>query len=239
MDPPENFPFPFPPYPIQADFMRNLYNCLEKGNLGIFESPTGTGKTLSIICGSLRWLVDYESRNKTDLSKKIQDLDKKIQDIEESNKGDWFVTQTQQIILVKERQQLQALLDSLIDQEKKRDKYKELVEKRKKENLSKKSNVYDKKKISKDKKRSDKNLEQSDQESIDEDLLLQDVEVNDCSSEDEESIEIKHEGCKIFFCSRTHSQLSQFVGEIKKSPYSNEVSLVPLASRWHCLIIII
>lgn len=39
---PEEFPFPFPPYDIQRDFMRALFDVLEKGQLGIFESPTGT-----------------------------------------------------------------------------------------------------------------------------------------------------------------------------------------------------
>lgn len=36
------FPFPFTPYKIQQDFMESLYQTLENGKLGIFESPTGT-----------------------------------------------------------------------------------------------------------------------------------------------------------------------------------------------------
>ena len=36
---------------------------------------------------------------------------------------------------------------------------------------------------------------------------------------------------QIYYCSRTHSQLSQFVKEIQKSPFSDNVRLVPLASR--------
>lgn len=36
------FGFPFPPYDIQKDFMEALYNVLEQGKVGIFESPTGT-----------------------------------------------------------------------------------------------------------------------------------------------------------------------------------------------------
>lgn len=36
------FPFPFPPYDIQEDFMKTLYHVLENGGVGIFESPTGT-----------------------------------------------------------------------------------------------------------------------------------------------------------------------------------------------------
>jgi len=45
MDVPKVFPFPFEPYSIQQDFMRDLYKCIEQGNLGIFESPTGTVRT--------------------------------------------------------------------------------------------------------------------------------------------------------------------------------------------------
>lgn len=40
--PPSEFPFPFEPYSIQKDFMRELYMTLERGQVGIFESPTGT-----------------------------------------------------------------------------------------------------------------------------------------------------------------------------------------------------
>nr|KAF6368145.1 DEAD/H-box helicase 11 [Myotis myotis] len=37
-----HFPFPFTPYSIQIDFMTVLYQVLEDGKIGIFESPTGT-----------------------------------------------------------------------------------------------------------------------------------------------------------------------------------------------------
>ncbi len=36
---------------------------------------------------------------------------------------------------------------------------------------------------------------------------------------------------QIYYCSRTHSQLSQFVKEVQKSPFGNDVRLVSLASR--------
>ena len=35
--------FPFEPYSIQLDFMRELYECVSHGKMGLFESPTGTG----------------------------------------------------------------------------------------------------------------------------------------------------------------------------------------------------
>ncbi len=36
------FNFPFAAYPIQTEFMTELTSTLEAGQIGIFESPTGT-----------------------------------------------------------------------------------------------------------------------------------------------------------------------------------------------------
>lgn len=58
-----NFCHPYQPYDIQLEFMSSLYDCIEHGNVGIFESPTGTGKSLSLICGSLTWLRDNQRRS--------------------------------------------------------------------------------------------------------------------------------------------------------------------------------
>ena len=46
------------PYSVQVDFMKHLYLVLQAGGVGLFESPTGTGKTLSLICSALQWLED-------------------------------------------------------------------------------------------------------------------------------------------------------------------------------------
>lgn len=56
------FHHPYEPYDIQLGFMQKLYQCIEDGNVGIFESPTGTGKSLSLICAALTWLRDDERR---------------------------------------------------------------------------------------------------------------------------------------------------------------------------------
>lgn len=37
-----DFHHPYKPYPIQLDFMNALYDAIETGSIGIFESPTGT-----------------------------------------------------------------------------------------------------------------------------------------------------------------------------------------------------
>ncbi|KAJ3657367.1 hypothetical protein Zmor_009176 [Zophobas morio] len=48
--------FPFPPYDIQVNYMEKVLECLQERQNGVLESPTGTGKTLSLLCASLAWL---------------------------------------------------------------------------------------------------------------------------------------------------------------------------------------
>ncbi|KAJ1971307.1 ATP-dependent DNA helicase chl1 [Dimargaris xerosporica] len=84
------FRFPFSPYPIQDDFMRHLYEAIEARKVGIFESPTGTGKTLSLLCGTLRWLDDHSHR----LCLTRDAHQKQLQPPAASDEPDWVVAQT-------------------------------------------------------------------------------------------------------------------------------------------------
>ncbi|XP_014671450.1 PREDICTED: regulator of telomere elongation helicase 1 homolog [Priapulus caudatus] len=54
--------FPFEPYKCQLDYMASMIKCLQKGENGILESPTGTGKTLSLLCSSLAWLETQKAK---------------------------------------------------------------------------------------------------------------------------------------------------------------------------------
>nr|AAR27235.1 DEAH helicase isoform 2 [Mus musculus] len=47
--------FPFQPYPCQQEYMTKVLECLQKKVNGILESPTGTGKTLCLLCSTLAW----------------------------------------------------------------------------------------------------------------------------------------------------------------------------------------
>ncbi|KAM4610026.1 regulator of telomere elongation helicase 1 [Polymixia lowei] len=47
--------FPFNPYECQKDYMSKVIECLQDKVNGVLESPTGTGKTLCLLCATLAW----------------------------------------------------------------------------------------------------------------------------------------------------------------------------------------
>lgn len=82
-----DFHFPGTPYEVQRQLMSALYEAIENKRIGIFESPTGTGKTLSIICGTLTWMV----RNRLPLSSTKQTTKGEV-DVEDPP---WVMQQTE------------------------------------------------------------------------------------------------------------------------------------------------
>ena len=48
--------FPYEPYQNQIIYMSKVIEALSKGEIAGLESPTGTGKTLCLLCSSLAWL---------------------------------------------------------------------------------------------------------------------------------------------------------------------------------------
>uniref|UniRef100_A0A183BEE9 Helicase ATP-binding domain-containing protein n=1 Tax=Echinostoma caproni TaxID=27848 RepID=A0A183BEE9_9TREM len=51
--------FPHEPYTCQVEYMRRLL----LGQNAILESPTGTGKTLCLLCTSLAWIIIHKCTN--------------------------------------------------------------------------------------------------------------------------------------------------------------------------------
>ncbi|XP_038164925.1 regulator of telomere elongation helicase 1 [Cyprinodon tularosa] len=47
--------FPFTPYECQKEYMSKVLQCLQERKNGVLESPTGTGKTLCLLCATLAW----------------------------------------------------------------------------------------------------------------------------------------------------------------------------------------
>ncbi|CAH0386974.1 unnamed protein product [Bemisia tabaci] len=232
MDPPSDFPFPFPPYEQQHRFMRELFLAIENKKLGIFESPTGTGKSLSMICGTLCWLLKHEEREKKELEEAISKLEAAIKKSDAEAGDDWLSAQGVTMKLKQEKIEARMKLEGLIKNE---DRIKAI---RSKKERSEKKKVYNKSKTAGPKSAENENEgpEKPTNYDDDEDILLEDdillktnVDIDD-EDEDKENEDL-YSGVKVIFCSRTHSQLSQFVSEVQRSPFSDDIRLVPLASR--------
>ena len=84
--------FPYPPYQSQVEYMTAVTTACESSKNAMIESPTGTGKTLSLLCASLGWLkqkratcpemnyprIMYTSRTHAQLAQAVRELKKTI-----------------------------------------------------------------------------------------------------------------------------------------------------------------
>uniref|UniRef100_H2UNJ7 ATP-dependent DNA helicase DDX11 n=1 Tax=Takifugu rubripes TaxID=31033 RepID=H2UNJ7_TAKRU len=222
------FPFPYQPYDIQQQFMQALYSALDQGKVGIFESPTGTGKSLSLICGALSWLTDFEEKRRQETAALLQKGEVSLSSAAPSSstsssaEPDWitdFVQKKAERDLVSKLKWTQTRVFFVFSvcvyvcvcvcvcarkQSSEDDEAFQLLQ------------------LSKD----DRTEERGDEG--DEELVIAEYQ-----SDDESKTRSRcWETCfQIYYCSRTHSQLAQFVHEVQKSPFANDISLVTLGSR--------
>jgi Rad3-related DNA helicase len=54
--------FPYEAYPCQLDYMSSVIQALQEKKNALLESPTGTGKTLCLLCASLAWRVALQKQ---------------------------------------------------------------------------------------------------------------------------------------------------------------------------------
>ena len=54
--------FPFKAYECQLMFMERVIQALHEGTNALLESPTGTGKTLCLLCAALAWREAEQAR---------------------------------------------------------------------------------------------------------------------------------------------------------------------------------
>ncbi|NWI37993.1 DDX11 helicase, partial [Picathartes gymnocephalus] len=243
------FPFPYTPYRIQEQFMEALYGALEAGRVGIFESPTGTGKSLSLICGALSWLRDWEEKRRQEQARLLA-LGAVGQDgltpqqarpgsADTAGEPDWVTAFVQK---KEERDMVNRLKEEQIRRKKQED-YLEKIRhnvqlkyaakrKRCEEDEAKRLLQLSKEALSQG--AGEGVLDQLDHN--EEELILAEYESDDEKKvvsgleEDDDDLEEEHV-TKIYYCSRTHSQLSQFVREVQKSPFGKDTRLVSLGSR--------
>lgn len=81
--------FPFEPYELQKNYMEKVIESLQNEENAILESPTGTGKTLSLLCSTLAWLqmkkaqyqVERQAAGFGDGSDFLQSLKKQLEGV--------------------------------------------------------------------------------------------------------------------------------------------------------------
>ncbi|RMC02662.1 hypothetical protein DUI87_19850 [Hirundo rustica rustica] len=245
---PGRFPFPYTPYRIQEQFMEALYGALEAGRVGIFESPTGTGKSLSLICGALSWLRDWEEKRRQEEARLLA-LGADGQDgltpqqarpgsADTAGQPDWVTAFVQK---KEERDMVDRLKEEQIRRKKQKDHLEKIrhdvhlkyaaKRKRCEEDEAKRLLQLSKEALSQG--AGEGALDQLDHN--EEELILAEYESDDekkvvSGLEEDDDLEEEHV-TKIYYCSRTHSQLSQFVREVQKSPFGKDTRLVALGSR--------
>lgn len=214
---PKNFHHPFQPYDIQQQFMQAVYDCIEDGKVGIFESPTGTGKSLSLICGSLTWLREHKRRK----------FDEAMQSIEVDDDEPGWMAEYARESKRKEILQMRAEFEERLA--KVREKERKLREKQSNSEPFRKRRKQPKAEDERDEEPEDQfalddyhsddertsGTDGQPQYSAETTKLLEKLGMI-APKQDERHAEEAEEELKIFFCSRTHSQLSQFVGELQR-----------------------
>ncbi|KAK4107247.1 DNA repair helicase [Canariomyces notabilis] len=214
-----DFHHPFTPYDVQLQFMRTVYDVLEKGNgqIGILESPTGTGKSLSLICSALTWLRTHK-RSKYEASFEATASAM-------TGEPDWMVDNA----LRRKREELARKWEE-------REKAMERVRQREKE-MEERAMERGRKRIRVDdeKVKSEVNEERefliTGWESVEVDdgdslgqlsketrALMEKVGLGGGVRRSEEEAGVEEE-VKIYYTSRTHSQLTQFIAELRRPAF--------------------
>jgi chromosome transmission fidelity protein 1 len=213
------FHHPYQPYAIQADFMSALYDTLDSKKIGIFESPTGTGKTLSLICGSMTWLRDQ--RNKL--------FEGAIED-DDSDDPQWVKVHAKEMRKQEYETRMKQFEEHL-------EQIRNIEEEEYKQQL--KMSDRKRKKIAEELDSDDRFL-LVDYDKYDESTgISASVQklLDQVNGPPEDSFSFEGPRVKIFFTSRTHSQLSQFVGQLKLPQFpgighnSESTKLISLGSR--------
>lgn len=234
------------PYQVQLDLMKEIYNMLESDcKIGIFESPTGTGKTLSLICSTMSWLREYKRKvNDGMIEDKLKSST--AADDDDEDEPEWVKKAFQDKVLSEflgEAQKYEQHLDNvkkqgkMINVEKKHGK----VTMHKKRRTVKIEEDIDIESLAPDDYDITNESGYKNGLSKDVEKLLNQYEgsTREFNKQNVHATQINESKVKIFFVSRTHSQLSQFSSQLKLTNFPSSISnlsderikYLPLGSR--------
>lgn len=236
-----NYSHPYTPYDIQIQLMDAIYNTIENGyKIGLFESPTGTGKTLSIICSSMTWLRTFK-RNNTFL-----ETNNEVEDVYESeseeDEPEWVKKAYQSSIVNRSKNKLieyEHYLDKIekehVQNKRKEEELEIKVHKRRKAMTAAGTDLPEESYLPMD------YYSDSEVGKIEDQNLAITKEINRLLKKVENKEEVSYiNECpiKIFFSSRTHSQLNQFSSQLRLTNFQasfedleERTKYIPLGSR--------
>lgn len=221
----QDFGFPYTPYAIQEQLMQELFQVLERKQIGIFESPTGTGKSLTLTCGALTWQRQHEQLVRAELQQRIAEVEAELRALQaDSEKADdWITAQSNTQVQRQELQQLQKLRTLL---QQKEQQLEQIKQRRKQEQKQQRPARRANEQILEKEKPVEEPTADADEDAV----PSSDEEADDADDVPEQPEE-RFRDVQIFYCSRTHSQLAQIVAELRKTPHGKQVRCISLGSR--------
>ncbi len=85
----------------------------------LYLTATGTGKSLSIICGALTWLKHHEEKHKEDLKAEISKFDNVQDESDDDDEEEWISAATKKREKLDKKVELKQELDFLLAKEEK------------------------------------------------------------------------------------------------------------------------
>jgi chromosome transmission fidelity protein 1 len=292
----DSIPFPYSAYPQQQQLMHRIFDTIVQSQSGCFESPTGTGKSLSIICAALHWQRLEENAQISKAEKECLEAEQSSSK-STSGSGDWLAdmllaSSTADTNTTKKEAKTKRKALKRMDKMKARVAKTLTVDASNKAQVeeviigsqntrsawrgglsiftstSASTSVMNKGKLINSTRKEEEDVHEDDEFVLDHyesdedkkkmssisktaaevEALLDDpfgLDSDNNSSEDEDdhhtygsnqdseqsSFQSVLKLPQVFYCSRTHSQIAQFVSEIRKTTFGSDARVITLGSR--------